>query len=211
MAEKQKRPSIYFISSIVWLLGIKLMASHMLSKCPISLGTPYPFQCRPASFLSPPPFSFFLFFITFSYFLLSFLSFAHPYPEIYDGLNMCIYFLLSPSLPPTPSLYMSFILMCFLMDLFETEQYNLVCLLCKFSLLALVLWKGVTWKDCGWATWSMLDCVFVNGGRNPVLSACLEEMLRRSAVSFTGRKNESYIFCLVWLQVIVTVDRTGFN
>lgn len=57
----------------------------------------------------------------------------------------------------------------------------------------------------------MLDCVFVNGGRTPVLPACLEELPRRSAVSFTGRKNDSYIFRLVWLQVIVTVDRTGFN
>lgn len=52
---------------------------------------------------------------------------------------------------------------------------------------------------------------FMNGGRTLVLTACLEELLRRSAVSFTSRKNDSYIFCLVWLQVIVTVDRAGFN
>lgn len=61
------------------------------------------------------------------------------------------------------------------------------------------------------ATCFLLDSVFVNGGNAPVLTARLEELLRRSAVSFTGRKNDSYIFCLVWLQVIVTGDRAGFN
>lgn len=134
MIDKRKRPSVYFITSIILLLGFKLRDSHKLSQCSVTLGRCYPILW-PFLLPIPPLFSspLLLFFlpslVTFPYFPLSFLNSVHPWfwAKVLCKIRWIKYAfvhlaLLSPSPAPTSPLYMSFILICFLMGLFETEQ-----------------------------------------------------------------------------------------
>ena len=120
--------------------------------------SPLSFPSPLLALLSP----FFLF--TFPYFSCTFLSFVHPcfwnrVPINYDGFNMCVSISFLLSLPYSSLyVYACVIYMNVLLSGSVWERaVNLACLPCKFGLLASVLWKGVTWKDCGWATWFMLD------------------------------------------------------